>query len=443
LGPGKVCDLLQALLAIDGGRSGPSDPGEDEGGSPAPPSGAPTQRFWTGADVGAATCRLTGLPEFLVVPTVPVCRADLRRFLEARVVAQRHVLEPLIDRIQMVKAGLCAPGRPIAAYLFAGPSGVGKTLVARTLAALLLGDERRLIRFDMSEFCAIDSVSRFLGEQRRWGRTFGLVDAVMGEVFPVILLDEIEKAHRAVLDVLLQALGEGRISDESHRTAHLTNAIVIMTSNLGTDSASIEHPRPPAASAEWTRRVRDGVRRHFRPEFLNRLTDVFTFLPLSPDEAGIIAEREIGRLAARRGLTAREIVLRLSQRASEAVLHAGYSPQFGVRPMERAIDALVGTAVGRFLAENPGAARCRLTVDVADGPPDVAAADETTPSVVGRPVDRLVVLPPAVPFVPASLADAGSAASPGSRRPRRWWMDDRARESGGSQAGAAASRAGK
>jgi ATP-dependent Clp protease ATP-binding subunit ClpC len=360
--PGRACDLLDAALAIECAPTRAAVRGPSRGPTIVPP----LPRTLDGNDIAHAVRRLTGLPEFLLVPSQPASAEMLRAFFRDRVLGQEHVVEPLIARIQMIKARMCAPGRPLAAYLLAGPSGVGKTLVARTLATLLLGNERRLIRFDMSEFCTIDSVSRFVGGGRAERHAFGLVDAALAEPFPIVLLDEIEKAHPAVFDVLLQLLGEGRLTDDRGRTAHFTNAIILMTSNLGADRVTVEHPAPSGANAGWEARVREAMRRNFRPELANRLTATFAFRPLTRTEIEAVARKEILRVGERKGLAGRFTQVWLTDAAFDAVLRAGYSPEFGVRPMERAVDALVVAPIARFVAEQPSARNVRLLLDLDD-----------------------------------------------------------------------------
>jgi ATP-dependent Clp protease ATP-binding subunit ClpA len=359
--PGKACRLVDVALAMKANESiGP-------GTSPMLNRRGRNVEVVGRSDVARAIVKATGLAPFLVVPEVAAPEAALSASFSASVVGQTHVTSSLVQRIQMIKARLCEPGRPLASYLFAGPTGVGKTLVARTVAKILLGKESRLVRFDMSEFSTHDAVSRFVGEPFQQGRCFGLVDAILCSPFPVILLDEIEKAHPRVHDVLLQVLGDGRLSDESGRTARFDNAIVMMTCNLGYGSALIEMPVPGETERGWTQRVRDAARQTFRSELLDRMTDVFVFKSLTREEVARVAHREVDRLVRRGALGSRQIRVVLTERAFEAVVEAGYSPQRGAREMERAVERLVGVPLARFLADHPTASHQDVCLDASDG----------------------------------------------------------------------------
>ncbi len=364
--PGKACDLMEETLALFGAAAVMAN--ED---------GEAVYRLGR-ADVADLIGSFTRLPGFLLDPSKPASREMLRGHFRSRVFGQDEIAEALVDRIQMIKARLCEPSRPLAAYLLAGPTGVGKTLAARTLAGLLLGDEKRLVRFDMSEFGSHESVSRFIGGEAGLRRRGGLVDAALTETFPVILLDEIEKAHRCVFDVLLQVLGEGRLTDESGRTASFTNALILMTSNLGSSRRPIIHPQPPGGGASLRENVEESVRQHFRPEFINRLTGILVFNPLGRKEAENVARKEVERLAERRGLKSRAIRLEITSQAFERLVDSGYSREYGARPMERAVESLVGIPLARYLAERPQAGGVTLVVggDKEDAPPVVAEKRE-------------------------------------------------------------------
>jgi ATP-dependent Clp protease ATP-binding subunit ClpA len=308
----------------------------------------------------------TGLQRFLLSPDEALRHQTIRAFLADRILGQPGVVAPLADRVALIQHRLCAPGRPLGTYLFTGPSGVGKTHAALTFAELLHGDRNALVRFDMSEYShPTDSVPRFIGTRLRNQHTsIGLVDAALARPFPVILLDEIEKAHASVFDVLLQVLGEARLTDGGGRIARFDTALFLITSNLGTNDRTIGFTGEASSSAADGSVMPRAVREFFRPEFVNRLSGVIPFQSLPTDAVRQIAEREVAALAARPGLRRRCLRVEVTEAALERLVAAGYSAEFGARPMQRVIERDVGGAIARHLEAHPEAADGVVVVHV-------------------------------------------------------------------------------
>jgi len=298
-------------------------------------------------------CAETGMPAFLVRDDQPLDPATVRARFRRRIVGQEEAVRRMADLVSLMKAGLSDQRRPLGSFLFVGPTGVGKTEMAKALAEYLFGRAERMIRFDMSEFVTADSVHRFIGSGGQEGR---LVSALRRTPFCVLLLDEIEKAHPAVFDVLLQVLGEARLSDEAGRTADFRNAVVLMTSNLGVESASGgvgfgAEGSPPAdhfaAEAE----------RFFRPEFFNRLDHVVSFGPLGREAILRITRRELERLLRREGLLHRSLRLELDPEIEPWLAARGVDARYGARPlkrlMERALVAPLASHLSGLEGEGP------------------------------------------------------------------------------------------
>jgi ATP-dependent Clp protease ATP-binding subunit ClpC len=269
-------------------------------------------------------------------------------------------VDAVTQAVQIAMLGLSDPSRPHAAFLFAGPTGVGKTELARSLAEELFGSDTALVRFDMSEYTEPSSVTRLVGAPPGYvgydDRAL-LVDAVREQPFCIILLDEIEKADPRVLDVFLQVLDDGRLTDSKGRTADFRNTLLIMTSNLGAaeamdDRAGVFGLQPrPSQSEKLDTAVNEAIARHFSPEFLGRLTGCFVFEPLDRATARLIVDKFLERLA--RQLKSHDVRLDLADDVYDLLLEQGFDVQFGARPLERTIDRLLRAELARLLLTQP------------------------------------------------------------------------------------------
>ena len=314
------------------------------------------QQSVTAVDVLDAFTRETGLPRVLLDPHVPLDIGATRQWLGERVIGQPDAVEMIVDLLATVKAGLTRPSRPIASLLFIGPTGVGKTEMAKALAEFLFGSKDRLTRFDMSEFADPIAVRRLAGTA--FGAEGQLTAKVREQPFSVLLFDEFEKAHPAFFDLMLQVLGEARLTDAGGRLADFRNAVIILTSNLGAESYQAGHPGfRPAGSAQTEAKqhfVRE-VERFLRPEMFNRLDRLVPFAPL--DEATIrqIAEREWDKVLNRDGIRFRGVQVAAADGVVEYLARIGFDPKYGARPLKRAIErellAPIAHQMNRYSAE--------------------------------------------------------------------------------------------
>ncbi|WP_437781286.1 AAA family ATPase [Sorangium sp. So ce1097] len=336
----------------------------------------------------------TGMPAFLLRDDLPLRVDRVARDLGASVVGQERAVRALAETIAVVKAGLSPPDKPLATFLFVGPTGVGKTELARALAALLFGSPDRLSRFDMSEFASEGAADRLIRGTDGAGGL--LTQRVREQPFCVLLLDEIEKAHRAVFDLLLQVLGEGRLSDARGRTAYFHNAIVIMTSNLGAAERRAQagfsggpgSPEERAALDEaHYQRVVAGA---FRQEFVNRIDRVVPFRSLTREELAEVARLTARRLGQRRGLSEAGVALDVSPQALARLAEDGHAPAYGARALRRHIEEHLAAPLARLLARLGGDAR-ELTVRVTEAgePEPPAPADGAVVARAETPALRL------------------------------------------------------
>lgn len=282
--------------------------------------------------------QITGLPQSILDDKQRIDLHAARRFFAARVMGQQEAVGAVVDRIAMLKAGLVDPGRPVAVFLFAGPTGTGKTELAKTLAEFLFGSAERMARLDMSEFQLSDSTAKILGRPSH-SDTDSLAERIRKEPFSVVLLDEFEKAHSNVWDLFLQIFDDGRLSDANGLTVDFRHCFIILTSNLGATShrgAGIGFI--PDTGAYSQDQVLRAVGQTFRPEFVNRLDRIIVFRPLSRDMMRNILLKELNDVLARRGLRRREWAVEWEASAIEFLLDRGFSPEMGARPLKRAID---------------------------------------------------------------------------------------------------------
>jgi ATP-dependent Clp protease ATP-binding subunit ClpB len=315
-------------------------------------------------DIARIVSRWTGIPvaKMLEGEVQKLLRMEDR--LHERVVGQDEAVSAVANAVRRGRAGLSDPNRPIGSFIFLGPTGVGKTELARSLAWFLFDDEQAMIRIDMSEYMEKHTVARLVGAPPGYvGYEEGgqLTEAVRRRPYSVILFDEIEKAHQDVFNILLQILEDGRLTDGQGRTVDFKNTVVIMTSNLGT--AVLQDARIP--EEEQRRMVMDAVRANFRPEFLNRVDEIIIFKPLSKAQIGQIVDIQLERL--RKRLAERRMTLKLAPSAKEVLVNEGYDPTYGARPLKRVIQRRLQDPLAMEILEGRFHDGDALEVDAKDG----------------------------------------------------------------------------
>ncbi|MBW8172211.1 ATP-dependent chaperone ClpB [Ornithinimicrobium sp. Arc0846-15] len=297
-------------------------------------------------DIAEVIAAWTGIPAGRLLQGETEKLLSMEQLLGARLIGQSAAVTTVSDAVRRSRAGIADPDRPTGSFLFLGPTGVGKTELAKSLADFLFDDERAMVRIDMSEYSERHAVARLIGSPPGYvGYEEGgqLTEAVRRRPYSVVLLDEVEKAHPETFDILLQVLDDGRLTDGQGRTVDFRNVILVMTSNLGsqflidpTTESSVKHDQVMAA-----------VRTAFKPEFLNRLDEVVIFDPLSPDELATIVGLQVKSLAAR--LADRRINLEVSDEAAAWLAQRGYDPAYGARPLRRLVQTEIGDRLARLL----------------------------------------------------------------------------------------------
>ncbi len=308
-----------------------------------------------------AFVKLTGLPELFLRDEVALHEDDVHSFFKSEVIGQEEACQAATGTVLTFKAGLNDPSRPLSVLFFTGPTGVGKTELARSLARFLFGaaeDSERFVRLDMSEYSLPGSAERLVS--RSSGETSEFINRMRRQPFAVVLLDEVEKAHEGVFDVLLSVFDEGRLTDRFGRTTYLRSAVVIMTSNLGATSSD---PAGFGLQLQAASTYDRAAQTFFRPEFYNRIDRVVSFSALGRDSTRRIVVKELQTLNAREGLEKRKLRLVWTEQLVDHLVSAGFSPRFGARPLQRAIEQEIVTQLAFYLNRKSQLRNAQLTVD--------------------------------------------------------------------------------
>lgn len=310
--------------------------------------------------------RETGLPEFMINDNLPLDLEKTENWFNSRVIGQEDAVGFLIAQLALVKTALSRPGKPLSSLLFIGPTGVGKTELAKVLAEFLFGDPERLIRFDMSEYANFHAVRRLAGDDA--GKEGALTAKIREQPFSVLLLDELEKAHPLFFDLMLQVLGEGRLTDAKGRVADFSNTVVIMTSNLGAHvfqkgRAGFGSAGPGRAGLE---QVADEVRAFFRPELVNRIDRIIPFYPLDTGTLVAIAKRMLEDIRCRDGIRQRNVGLAFDPDVIRYLAEKDHDPRYGARPLRRRIEREILAPLSEKLNAVPNNRTVTARIAVAD-----------------------------------------------------------------------------
>jgi ATP-dependent Clp protease ATP-binding subunit ClpB len=330
-------------------------------------------------DIAEVVGRWTGIPVSRLMESEIQKLIKMEDRLHNRVVGQEEAIAAVANAIRRARAGLQDPNRPLGSFIFLGPTGVGKTELARALAEFLFDDEQSMIRIDMSEYQEKHTVSRLLGAPPGYigyEESGQLTEAVRRRPYSVVLFDEIEKAHPEVLNVMLQLLDDGRLTDGKGRTVDFKNSVVVMTSNIGSHFIAETVVKGEPMTEVVKRQVMDALRAHFRPEFINRVDDIIVFHALTREQMRTIIDIQLRGLVKR--LEDRKIHVELTDRAKDLIIEEGYDPTYGARPLKRTIQRRVLDPLAMRVLQGEFREGSRVRIDAAAGDLQFSKADQDT-----------------------------------------------------------------